>query len=215
MFEEKITAIGTLYTTPSLYASTYKNSTSLSYANYLDNSFDYFKIEAGMNLIALPNATQLSLEDIKNIFPSAVTTVWTYDGLTQKWSGYSKQEDKLSKIDEMQLSSLKTLTPAQGIIVNSLTAETIKFPKGAEYLLSNMNIVENLSSGWHLLGTSRTLTFKELQKLNANILSVWSYSDGYWYASAIEDNFIQSIEKQSVKPLVEVESNRAFWVYVQ
>ena len=214
-FTQTIKAVGALYTTPELYQSLYINSEKLIYETWLNNAYYYLAIKAGMNFIALPNTTELTLDDIQRIFPTAVTTIWSYDTATEAWSGYSKQEEKLSQMKEMKLTPLTSLKKAKGMVVNTLTDQTLVFPKGESYNIAELNIIENLSSGWHFLGTSRTVTVEKIRSLNANIVSIWSYHDGKYYATASDADFIQSIDKQGVEPLQEVEANRAFLVYVK
>jgi len=214
-FEQSISALGTLYTTQELYNSTYINSTKLTYVNYLDSLYYYLDIQAGMNLIALPNNVDLTLEDIKTIFKNNITTVWAYDGSTTKWRGFSEQSDKLEKINELELVSLESISKGQGIIVNSLVEQTLLFPKGDDYNIANLNILENLSAGWHMVGTNRAISISEIEKLNENIVSIWSYDGTNWFANATDNDFILNIEKRGIKSLTSIESNRAFWIFVK
>ena len=214
-FEKVTNVIRNLYTTEVLYESTYKDSTMLTYINYLDSAYYYLNINAGMNLLALPNVTSLTLEDMKTIFANDITTIWTYDGASLEWSGFSQQTDRIEKFVELELKPLESLHKGEGFIVNSLTTQTLLIPKGDAYDIKDLNILEELSSGWHLVGSNRAISTKTIKELNPNIIAIWSYDGAKWLADAVEDEFILNIDKRGIKPLTNIKSNSAFWVYVK
>ena len=145
-------------------------------------------------------------------FNSNVSTVWTYD---KGWSGYSNLLDRQEKLAEHNLSTISDINAGEGIIIHSLTEQTLKFPKGDSYSIKDLSIVENLSIGWHLLGTNRSVSVADIQALNSNIVSFWAYNAAEWLATADEGEFLHSIEKREISILETIPSNSAFWVYVK
>jgi len=213
VFKQVTNAIGTLYTTPTLYNSTYKDSTTLTYAKYLDSSYHYLDIKAGMNLISLPNTSDLNATQLRSTFGSDITTIWTFrDGV---WSGFSTMNEKIDTLSEQNLPLISSISHGEGVIVNSLIDKTLLFPKGEDYSIKDLNILENLSSGWHLVGTNKSISLAEIKLLNPNIISLWSYDTTKWFADASEEEFINNINAREITPLVNVESNSAFWAYVK
>ena len=213
VFEQLTNAVGTLYTTADLYNSTYKNSTTLTYANYLDSSYHYLDIKAGMNLISLPNTSDLNATHLRDVFGSDITTVWTFKNGV--WNGFSSMGEKVDTLSEQNLSLISSIAHGEGIIVNSLIDKTLLFPKGKDYSIKDLNIIENLSSGWHLLGTNKSISLAEIKLLNPNIVALWSYDTTKWFADATEEDFINNINAREITPLANVESNSAFWAYVK
>jgi len=215
LFETNTTVEGIFYTTPELYEIRYKNRMNLNYGKYLDSSFYYLHINSGMNFITLPNIIELSLDDMKTIFENNISTVWIYDGENEEWQGFSTQIDKIEQFKKQSIRMIEGLKKADGIVVNSLSDQTLLFPRAEAYNIKELKILEELSSGWHFLGSSRTLTVEEIKKLNSDIIAIWSFKNGKWFASASEGEFIMSIEKQGIDALEELEANQAFWVYVK
>ena len=213
VFDQNTSAVGTLFTTPELYNSTYKNSTTLTYAKYLDSNYDYLDIKAGMNLIALPNTSDLQASQLSSVFGSDITTVWTFKD--NAWNGFSTMSEKMNTLADQNLSTISSISHGEGIIVNSLVDQTLLFPKGQEYSIKDLNVVENLSSGWHLLGTNKSISLTEIKLLNPNIVSLWSYDTTKWFADASEEEFINNINAREITPLVNVQANSAFWAYVK
>ncbi|MEA2072773.1 MAG: hypothetical protein U9O86_04250, partial [Campylobacterota bacterium] len=212
-FEQVTNAVSTLYTTSELYNSTYKNSTTLTYANYLDSSYYYLDIKAGMNFISLPNTSDLNAAQLNDVFGSDITTVWTFkDGA---WSGFSTMSEKLDALSEQNLTLMSSISHGEGLVVNSLIDKKLLFPKGEEYSIKDLNIIENLSSGWHLLGTDKAISLEEIKLLNSSIVAIWSYDTSKWLADATEEEFINNINAREITPLVKVEANSAFWAYVK
>ncbi|QSZ40777.1 hypothetical protein GJV85_01130 [Sulfurimonas aquatica] len=213
VFDQATTAYGKLYTSQEIYNTSYQTGSLLTYTEYLDNSYYYFDVKAGMNFIALPNTQDLNISTMENLFPNNITTVWVYNN--EEWKGFSTNSEKVSKLTEDNISRIESISKGEGIIINSIVNQTLLFPKGDNYSIKDLNIIENLSSGWHLLGTNKSITVNEIKSLNTNIVSLWSYDTKKWLATATEADFIANITKREITPLESIGSNSAFWVYVK
>jgi len=74
----------------------------------------------------------------------------------------------------------------------------------------NAAYIENLSSGWHLLGTSQPITDLSIF---ASATLVWSNASGQWLGHGPSDDTASRIEASGYPAIDAIGANQGFWVY--
>ena len=213
--DKKVSVIDGLYLDESLYNSTYKNNEFITYGRYRDIHKTYMTLYRGLNLIALPIKQTLTKSQINTIFSDQnISHVLKYDSDSKKWQGFGNNEVARKKIADNNVGELSSIKAGEGFYVKAESEVELKFPRDEGYGMEHINIDE-LSSGWHLVGSNKVIQVDELLKKNSNIKVIRKKQDGkdvYWSLDEdIQDEYrrrgIEMMEDNNV-------SNDAFWVYV-
>ncbi len=81
---------------------------------------------------------------------------------------------------------------------------------GAEPPAENFEPANHKSSGWVLLGSSRSINN---MKLFDHYQAVWAYQDGQWRAYSADPAIKARIRARNIRPLNRIPPNSGFWVW--
>ena len=214
---KKAHVIGDIYLPLSLYNSTYKEHPLLTYNRYRDINKVYMELARGLHLTSLPVKNSLNEEQIKSIFSDAnVSYVLKYDVDNSKWQGFSNNALYNKKIQENKVAKLTTINAGEGIFINVEGDVELKFPKSDGYTLFDKVDISNLPSGWHLLGSNRSIDIKEMFVKNRDIKAMWSYQNYKELAYSEDKDIKEEYRRRNIGSFEDINaSNSGFWVYVE
>lgn len=168
-------------------------------------------LEAGWNLVGS------SVDNVKSSSFNSVTTVWGYDSQSKKWKVYSPNsaiEDKIKELENSGAFSIfDTLNKGDGFWINSAKKQTITLDGDVSSKTSKV-----LNAGWNLISFSgnNPQDISEVFKDNGQILTVWTYDNGWkaWSPSSYINNLIKN-KLGSENVLSVIRPNVGYWVNTQ
>ncbi|MEA2029284.1 MAG: Ig-like domain-containing protein, partial [Campylobacterota bacterium] len=171
---------------------------------------------SGMHQIAISNQTLIS-DQIGQIFGhSDVNYILKYDSTNQKWLGYSNKAEYLQKMQNSNVESITQINAGEGVFVNVANATTLDLPKDSAYSLINQINLIDLSTGWHLLGSSELVSIESLLQANSNIKVILHYKDNVWYFYTPDAELKKQYLLANFKELTDLNAyNIGFWTYIE
>ena len=162
-------------------------------------------LQKGWNLISLPVDVSINSKDIGLYFGFDVKMIWGYkDG---KWSAYSPNNSIQKIIDKNNaIDKLAKLVANRGYWIYMDKKSNSEF---SGTVLANIDY-NDLSKGWHLLGSQEITDVKEMVDDN-NISIVWKYSNNSWKAISNKENINKTI-KEHYNLINSIKSNEGFWI---
>jgi hypothetical protein len=213
---KKIKIIGDLLTSKELYTSTYKDSEFITYGRYRDRNIVYMNLSRGLQLIALPVKSTINENQIKSIFSDVnISHVLKYDSEELRWRGYGNTDVARKKIAEYSVLPLDAIKAGEGFYVKAEGEVELEFPKDEGYDIEGMG-VDELSSGWHLIGNNKMVKINSLLAKNRDIKVIRKREnsvDLYW---SNDSDIQEEYRRRSIIKFDEHNAtNSGFWVYVE
>jgi hypothetical protein len=162
-------------------------------------------ISEGWNLKGVPVNIVHEVKNFGN--PNNIETLWKWQG--NHWAIWSPDENTLNLVSSYGIPIAKYIFPGEGVWIKSKNKLNIKF-KGITSNFSNM--FQNLTEGWHLLSTGKSIKSSEFENLFPAIKTLWKWENNkwaIWTPSASIQNLLQSFEI----PLADnILSGEGFWI---
>ena len=86
------------------------------------------------------------------------------------------------------------------------------YKEGGYHCHITKKTIDNLSAGWHMLGTSMELD--DLTIFDAAV-SVWKWNGTEWEAYSSDEKITLELEDKGIAPLETIEPNGGFWVLIK
>jgi uncharacterized secreted protein with C-terminal beta-propeller domain len=142
-------------------------------------------LDKGWQLIGFPTDINTSLFNNKNI-----DIVWGYDAKSQKWSGFSPDQDKKVKIGEKGYSTLSNINSHEGIWIHNNNSWTLSIP---DKKVTDEPSTIKLKKGWNLISLPNDLS------ISPDIFKdevIWKYENNKeWRVANTKDDIAPPIGK--------------------
>ncbi len=151
-------------------------------------------LDQGWQLIGFPTDINTTILNNKNI-----DIVWGYDASSQKWSGFSPDKDKTTKISEKGYSSLSNIEAHEGIWIHNKKSWSLSIP---DKEVATKTSTIKLKKGWNLISLPNDLSISP--KIFKDEV-VWKYENNEeWQVANTADNI--------APPIGNINSAEGIWV---
>jgi hypothetical protein len=164
-------------------------------------------LRSGWNLVSLPVDTTLSKNDFITKFGTDAI-IWKYNSSTPKWELYA------GTVSMGGVDPISGIAFGEGFWIKPNGAKTVNFTvaNNPTSKITEQDSFKNASNGWHLFGTSQSVTTSEMQTAKSNISIAWKYVNGHWEAYSNNDDTKISIEQAKFTQFTDVNSSEGFWI---